>query len=1477
MKKRSKSLLSLILVFALVFTMVVPAAAKTGGEEDQQMLNSAYTPTLGGSITHGDAVKLKQEGAYKYVAIGDSTAAGYSIDDADNGDQGLEPWGNYKGESSVKESYPSKFASKLLDELLKEGIIKSENDFSWSNLGVSSYQMYDYYRVLIDKNHTSVLFNNMLSMFGGNVEETKKANSERADKIKKTAAAIKGNRNLNDDQQKLVSDWWTTWDWNTWSAPQDTVAGYILNYYNTENNGKSALYAAYGIDFNRVNVPWFQNIKKLNPQAEDYSKQLVAELNKYLYKNETDSSEGYTDAYVNYFKNKCFLGASESLIQNAVSGSYQFYELFQKEIPTADLISLNIGANDLLEQFMFDLVRTSAGKNADTMDGMTVTGVTYKEYEDTAAAKAAFKDGKAVYSGGWGGAYTKVTEESQIGNEWWNSYYEAECAVDNVFMFVTWAALFQLMGGQEMSSVVITVVELLDQLLDMRYGGDTKAILEDLQETLEYLDAGTVEEHIMDNGIKAMQYYEMVVNMIKRGGTFPNIVKMNQSGNRPEEDEYGQLYFADKDNQSTNVKFDFNKLSYTLNEKGECVYKYDGHDLNEQNSVNISALNPNAQIMYVGGFNPFGTNEWYDGKYYSTFDTAVYTIEALFKAYKTETLSAGNLTKANLEIVDLLVGLVDKSSVNLTSDTNSQLAKFIKGNLEKTHSVIGDIKDLVSTIQKLFNRGGAASSSKPMVVEKTWTIDDEGDAVKEEEAASQSGEKITTCVSTIDENNNPVSGNQGGTVKLISYKNKNSDQNNNKLKFTVEPNNGYFPYGYVAVVSYKHDGKDKSDSTSLINISANSWAYPPYHDVSERLTDKSVNVPKGAMDISVSVVFKKAKTWDEMVEFASTKEGKKEIYSLIKAQVGSGELSLDSMNGIVDKLVAAVVKEYGAAAFKGKNDTQLMKVVKTDLVIALLLEQVGFSEESALELGMTIGLVLEETSYPLMYTLLGEPGQKACDYENELIKQYAADPELGGPYVSILEMPNENNMNPHPLTANHEYIANQMYDAVINNVNLSVEGEGNVYGPDSKVEGKNSYTVMYNFDANFKVFPAQGYTFKYYIDGKEYVPTTTTVTVPNVKKDTQLKIVFYDKTTEKDLEEGPYVEISSGNISLNVGATKSLSAVTNQQNAKVSWTSSNPKAATVDNNGKVRAIEEGTTYITAIITVKGKAYYDTVKVTITKAGAGPESISLDVSKIELEAGKTAQIKATVLPESANQQLTYSSTNPAVVTVNADGLATAIKPGKAAIIVKDTAGHQVSVSIVVKEAGEVPPVGPVEPVETGKFVDVAKTAYYFDAVEWAAEKNITSGIDATHFGPNIACSRAHMVTFLWRAMGCPEPTTLASQFTDVVKGSYYEKAVAWAVEKGITKGITDTLFGPDLTVLRGQAVTFLARAAGIADDATGYVHSFIDVFAKDYYNNAVAWAASKGITTGITKTEFAPKADCTRAQIVTFLFRFIMGA
>ena len=168
-----------------------------------------------------------------------------------------------------------------------------------------------------------------------------------------------------------------------------------------------------------------------------------------------------------------------------------------------------------------------------------------------------------------------------------------------------------------------------------------------------------------------------------------------------------------------------------------------------------------------------------------------------------------------------------------------------------------------------------------------------------------------------------------------------------------------------------------------------------------------------------------------------------------------------------------------------------------------------------------------------------------------------------------------------------------------------------------------------------------------------------------------------------------------------------------------------------------------------------------------------------------------------------------------------------------------------------------------------FVDVKAGDYFYDAVLWAAEKGITSGTDATHFSPNAACTRAQIVTFLWRAAGSPEPKGTGS-FADVPADSYYTKAVAWAVENGITGGTGDGKFSPDATCTRAQAVTFLYRASG-ASAVSGNA-AFSDVATNAYYAAAVKWAEKNGVTGGIGGGLFGSGNDCTRAQIVTFLYR-----
>ena len=173
-----------------------------------------------------------------------------------------------------------------------------------------------------------------------------------------------------------------------------------------------------------------------------------------------------------------------------------------------------------------------------------------------------------------------------------------------------------------------------------------------------------------------------------------------------------------------------------------------------------------------------------------------------------------------------------------------------------------------------------------------------------------------------------------------------------------------------------------------------------------------------------------------------------------------------------------------------------------------------------------------------------------------------------------------------------------------------------------------------------------------------------------------------------------------------------------------------------------------------------------------------------------------------------------------------------------------------------------------------FTDIRESAYYHDPVLWAVANNVTNGTSATTFSPDEGCTRAQVVTFLWRAAGKPDPASSTNPFTDVKPGAYYYNAVLWAVEKGITNGTSGTTFSPDETCTRAQIVTFLWRYEG-QPAPTGTSNPFADVKPSAYFGSAVLWAVEKGITNGTSATTFDPEDTCTRAQVVTFLYRDIV--
>lgn len=301
---------------------------------------------------------------------------------------------------------------------------------------------------------------------------------------------------------------------------------------------------------------------------------------------------------------------------------------------------------------------------------------------------------------------------------------------------------------------------------------------------------------------------------------------------------------------------------------------------------------------------------------------------------------------------------------------------------------------------------------------------------------------------------------------------------------------------------------------------------------------------------------------------------------------------------------------------------------------------------------------------------------------------------------------------------------------------------------------------------------------------------------------------------------------------------------------------------------------------------KNNHAYDFAKVTVDS----------NSTKTVSEDGKTLTITYTAPSSSSGSSGYYvstpSKTENGSVTVSpryadkGDTVTVTVKPDSGYVLETLTVTDKNGNELTLKDKGNgkytfTMPAGKVEVKATfmednsmlNFFYDVPNGAYFYEAVKWAVENGITTGVGNDLFAPEQPCTRAQIVTFLWRAAGSPEPKSTAAGMTDVVPGSYYAKAVAWAVENGITTGTAEGTFSPDATCTRAQAVTFLARAQNAK--ATGKT-AFSDVPADSYFADAVAWAQANGVTTGTSETTFSPDSDCTRAQIVTFLYRANQG-
>ena len=303
---------------------------------------------------------------------------------------------------------------------------------------------------------------------------------------------------------------------------------------------------------------------------------------------------------------------------------------------------------------------------------------------------------------------------------------------------------------------------------------------------------------------------------------------------------------------------------------------------------------------------------------------------------------------------------------------------------------------------------------------------------------------------------------------------------------------------------------------------------------------------------------------------------------------------------------------------------------------------------------------------------------------------------------------------------------------------------------------------------------------------------------------------------------------------------------------------------------------------------------------VIKASSIADGVTTTVRENSWGAGTTVannQFKDTAAPSysggSSSYDPTYSVSTPSktehgTVTVSpksaskGDTVTVTVKPDSGYVLETLTVTDKNGNELTLKDKGNgkytfTMPAGKVEVKATfmednsmlNFFYDVPNNAYFYEAVKWAVKNGITTGVGNDLFAPEQPCTRAQIVTFLWRAAGSPEPKGAASGMTDVVSGSYYEKAVAWAIENGITTGTTTSTFSPDATCTRAQAVTFLARALKAKAASAA---EFSDVPTDSYFADAVAWAAANGVTEGIGGGLFGSDNDCTRGQIVTFLYR-----
>ena len=436
----------------------------------------------------------------------------------------------------------------------------------------------------------------------------------------------------------------------------------------------------------------------------------------------------------------------------------------------------------------------------------------------------------------------------------------------------------------------------------------------------------------------------------------------------------------------------------------------------------------------------------------------------------------------------------------------------------------------------------------------------------------------------------------------------------------------------------------------------------------------------------------------------------------------------------------------------------------------------------------------------------------------------------------------------------------------------SVSMDGWAYGetakapvPTSATNGTDNVTYLYKVkDANDSTYSAAvptaagSYTVKATFPATANYEEATATADFTIAKATPAISIIADKTT---LAGG-------GTVKLTVSGVPEGGAITVTQTDDQG---SGAKTLPLTGNGEVSVtLDNTTTKYTFKVSYEGDKNHEVVEniictVSVTRYFSGGGSSS---------SGSSYAVTA---PSAKNGDVTVSPKNAS----KGDRVTITVKPDSGYVLDDLTVTDKNGNELTLKDKGNgkytfVMPAGKVEvkatfakEIEVSPFADVATDGYYYEAVKWAVKNGITTGVGNDLFAPGQPCTRAQIVTFLWRAAGAPEPKGTAASLTDVVSGSYYEKAVAWAIENGITTGTGDSKFSPDATCTRAQAVTFLARALNAKAASAA---EFSDVPTDSYFADAVAWAAANGVTEGVGGGLFAPDNDCTRGQIVSFLFR-----